>query len=112
MIGRPVVNYPAEFRAPEGEGCETCGIVLGADAIGGYCSPECCEWPDHCLGCDRGQTWCTCEHTHCVDCGTALSSRDVERQIRTCCGCADARLQIRLSLGPTARQLCSQEKPK
>jgi hypothetical protein len=103
MIGQPIFDYPAERRAPEGEGCETCGIVLEADAIGNYCSPECCEWPDRCLGCDRGQTWCTCECTHCLDCGNALSTRDVERQLRTCRACADGRLLVRHDLGPFSR---------
>lgn len=60
MIGRPIFDYPPEFRAPQGEGCLTCGIQLEADAIGSYCSPECCEWRDRCETCQRGPTWCTC----------------------------------------------------
>lgn len=102
--GRPIFNYPAERKAPEGEGCETCGIVLKADAISGHCSPECFEWADRCRVCARGQTWCSCEHAHCIDCGEALSPRDVERQLRTCRGCADVRLEVRRSLGPSSRR--------
>ena len=34
MIGQPIFNYPPERKAPDGEGCATCGIVLEADAIG------------------------------------------------------------------------------
>lgn len=64
MIGKPIFDYPPERKAPEGEGCVTCGIVLEADAIGNYCSPECCEWEDRCEDCQRGPTWCTCEYTH------------------------------------------------
>lgn len=115
MIGRPIFDYPPERRAPEGEGCATCGIVLEADAIGNHCSPECCEWPDRCEGCQRGPTWCECEVTHCVDCGAPLSDRDVERQLRTCPRCASVRRQIRHDLGPprrltAARPTESQEK--
>lgn len=99
MIGQPIFGYPPERSAPEGEGCETCGIVLEADAIGNYCSPECCEWPDRCAGCQRGPTWCTCEYTHCIDCGNPLSCRDQERCFRTCVYCASSRRAARLN-GP------------
>lgn len=102
MTGRPIFDYPPERRAPEGEGCTTCGIVLEADAIGGYCSPECCEWSDRCEGCDRGPTWCQCEYTHCADCGASLSARDQERRFLTCRHCAGIRHQARLDAHPFA----------
>ena len=46
MTGKPIFDYPPEHRAPEGEGCATCGIVLEADRIFDCCSPECCECGD------------------------------------------------------------------
>lgn len=96
MIGRPIFDYPPEYRAPEGEGCKTCGTILEADAVtGDYCSPECCEWPDRCEGCQRGPTWCQCEYTHCIDCGEPLSERDQEQRFRTCRGCAETRRSLR-----------------
>jgi hypothetical protein len=95
MTGKPIFDYPPERRAPEGEGCATCGIVLEGDAIDNYCSPECYEWPDRCIGCDRGQTWFECEYTHCIDCGKPLSSRDQEQRFRTCRGCAKVRVEAR-----------------
>ena len=91
MTGRPIFDYPPEWRAPEGEGCSTCGIVLEADAIGNFCSPECCEWEDRCQGCQRGPTWCECIYTHCIDCGEPLAERDQEQQFRTCRACAATR---------------------
>lgn len=101
MIGRPIFDYPPERHAPEGEGCTTCGIVLEADAIDNYCSPECCEWSDRCEGCDRGPTWCQCEYTHCIDCGEPLSARDQASGFRTCRGCARLRRQIRFDVSDT-----------
>jgi hypothetical protein len=100
MTGKPIFDYPPERKAPDGEGCETCGIVLEADAIGNYCSPECCEWPDRCASCQKGATWCTCEYTHCLDCGDPLPDRDRDACFRTCKHCAairrDTRLDVRL----------------
>lgn len=106
MIGRPIFNYPPERRAPEGEGCVICGIVLEADAIGSHCSPECCEWTDRCDGCQRGPTWCECEYTHCIDCDDPLTSRDRERQFRTCKRCAKTRREARFGV-PTTHQSAS-----
>ena len=100
-MGRPIFDYPPERRVPEGEGCVTCGIVLEADAVGNFCSPECCEWPDRCESCQRGPTWCTCEVTHCIDCGEELPVRDVQRQLRTCCTCAALRREVRFSRDPS-----------
>jgi len=107
LTGRPIFDYPPERKAPEGAGCLTCSIILEADAIGSYCSPECCEWADRCGGCQRGQTWCTCEYTHCIDCGEPLSERDQERRFRTCRGCTDTRHQARLDnrIAPTAKEV-------
>lgn len=108
--GRPIFDYPTDRRAPEGEGCLTCGIVLEADAIGSYCSPECCEWPDRCEACQRGLTWCRCEHTHCIDCGDPLAPRDIERRFRTCHGCAEQRRQIRFDVRPIRRDVSTPDK--
>lgn len=95
MSGRPIFNYPPERKAPEGEGCRTCGIVREADQLDSYCSPECYEWPARCEGCQRGPTWCQCEYTHCIDCGEPLSERDQEQRFRTCRGCAETRRSLR-----------------
>jgi hypothetical protein len=103
MMGRPIFDYPPEFRAPEGEGCRTCGIVLENDQINGYCSPECCEWSDRCDGCQRGPTWCECEITHCLDCGDPLSEGDVEHRFRTCPSCAATRVLARDAAKANAR---------
>ena len=104
MTGKPIFDYPADRRAPDGEGCATCEIVLEADAIDGYCSPECCEWADRCKGCDRGQTWCTCVHTHCIDCGEPLSNRDQDLRYQTCRACADIRQQARFDAATSNQQ--------
>jgi hypothetical protein len=98
MTGKPIFDYPPERRAPEGEGCVTCGIMLEADAIGNYCSPECCEWEDRCVACERGPIWCQCEDTHCIDCSQQLSARDQERRLRTCHNCAEVRVEARRAL--------------
>lgn len=107
MRGRPIFDYPPERRAPEGEGCVTCGIVLEADAIGDHCTPECCEWPGRCEGCQRGPTWCECEQTHCMDCGDPLPERDQARGFRTCAGCATIRRDARVD----ARAFSAKEVP-
>jgi hypothetical protein len=109
VIGKPIFDYPPERRAPQSEGCTTCGIVLEADAIGNYCSPECCEWPDRCESCDRGQTWCQCEYTHCIDCGDPLPNRDRERGFRTCKRCAEDRRQARFDIRPRRQDASSKE---
>jgi hypothetical protein len=104
MIGRPIFDYPAERKAPEGEGCVTCGIVLEADRIDSYCSPECYEWPDRCEGCQRGPTWCECVYTHCAECGEPLSERDQENKFRTCRACAAIHRQAREGTSPIHRK--------
>ena len=108
MTGRPILDYPLDRRAPEGAGCATCGIVLEADAIGNFCSPECCEWEDRCEGCQRGPTWCECEYTHCLDCGDPLRNRDRERGFRTCARCAEIRRDARC--GTRSRALLPNQK--
>ena len=104
MTGRPIFDYPPDRRAPEGEGCLTCGIILEADAIGSHCSPECIEWDDRCAGCQRGPSWCECEVTHCIDCGTALSPKFIAMRLHTCTGCAEVRQEVRRALGPSSRR--------
>ena len=109
MIGRPIFDYPPDRRAPEGEGCVACGIVLEADAIGDYCSPECCEWPDRCEGCQRGPTWCTCEYTHCTDCGDPLRDRAKAALTVTCTRCAAIRREVRFDARPLRRDAPNKE---
>lgn len=103
--GKPIFDYPPEFRAPEGEGCTTCGIELLEDAIDSWCSPECAEWDDRCPGCERGPTWCECQVTDCIDCGNTLSDQSQLQGFRTCAGCAKIRQQVRFDLGPTLRKV-------
>ena len=96
MIGKPIFDYPPERKAPDGEGCIVCGIVLEADAIDGqHCSPECYEWPDRCQACQRGLTWCDCECTHCIECGEPLSERAQEARHRVCSVCVETQVQKR-----------------
>ena len=61
LEGKPIFHVPPELKAPKGEGCQTCGIILENDCIlGTFCSPECAEYEERCLFCGRGPSWCAC----------------------------------------------------